>query len=299
MTQTHTYTTRTGDERSGYVYDWTFDGDSAWQDFVRDATDADAKLPTEQGGLRHSIENGDWFTGSANIEAAMELAVKGWAEGRDKAEALSDKMVADYRGTDHARKVEHARFGPGTIDAGRYAQGHPMSIIRSVPNPRAKVPHGVNVHIGFNASVSAVVSTDTMIERGAFICALVDWLENHGARVELTFLSAGIWTGRVHGNVTMNRWQVRMTVKRLQDSLNLGRVAFAIAHPSTFRRLVFGFMEQVWPPIPGNYGQPATYPDIEDCVIVPQIYSRRDIPDMQARTKEQLAERGIYVDWGE
>lgn len=86
------------------------------------------------------------------------------------------------------------------------------------------------------------MNIETIYQQGSLVAALINSMELSGFNVELVVvwnLSESSW-GRGGGK------QLRycMTVKSFQQHIDTDRLAFSIAHPSMFRRLIFAAMEQ-------------------------------------------------------
>jgi hypothetical protein len=189
--------------------------------------------------------NNKW-SGSDSWEDAKTLAFGGWADGAarvQKRRAAIGKMV---HGASHA--VQYARRGPGALSMERYQNGHPRPygvLVEVKGKPKV-------VRILVNVCVSAVVSSERIERRGAAVCALVDALESNGRTVELSIVSA-----HETGYAIPTYYA---TIKRAGARLNLSSVAFAVAHPSMLRRVVFAACEQetgkVWDSLRYGYGTP-------------------------------------------
>lgn len=117
------------------------------------------------------------------------------------------------------------------------------------------------VSIVMNIAASGATPAHCLANMGVALCAVVDRLEAVGYRVELTAL----WvTNHYLGDV---RGAVGWTVKRAEDSLDLGALAFSVAHPAASRRIAFALCERQPREIEGSgYGTiapplPIDWPD--------------------------------------
>ena len=101
-----------------------------------------------------------------------------------------------------------------------------------------------------------------MAAKGATVSSLIELLELAGNRVELTLLPHPSTQGGV--NRGFLAWQ-KVIVKQAEQPLDLGRVTYALAHPSAVRRLAFAWMDTVKDEVFSHLGSGHGYPtDIRD-----------------------------------
>ena len=211
-----------------------------WSDFVHAAESGQSVMSVRE---RHSRDRSrrEWH-GSASFEQTVELALHGWPDG---VAGMSDRLDVLMPMLPTRRSVPElimAAVGPGTLDMNRYTMGHPEPWHTWRPSEFDEdIPNGQIVPVYFNISTSCGVNAETMYEKGALICALIDLLERSGRRAEV-ILQMGIIDYGGYGN---NGILFEVTVKRAQDPLDLDRVAFALANASCFRRLGFSLLEQL------------------------------------------------------
>lgn len=184
---------------------------------------------------RSSQESGHGLSWDLGVgwEGALRLARDGWPEGVRLVEMAAAEVQANAR-TSTLRYDVAGEFP----DVARYAAGDPFNMIS---RRQQKMNHPV-VHIIVNPNCSAAVGAEKFAQYGGALAALVDQIENTRRRVELDVLAVNSHQGR-------GRSRVGWKVKRASDALDLGAVAFSIAHPAAFRRLVFA----LWERTPRNY----------------------------------------------
>lgn len=187
-------------------------------------------------GKDYSSDKFPW-SGTETWDQAMELAQKGWAEGLKDIKAMSEKIWSVV-----GQEIQKTTFTfdvTGSVpDVDRFLLGEPENMVQF--QQEDSVGHGKIVKIYVNSSASCGVSAETMFVRGAAVVALVDALENLGfsCEVETADAVAGQWTG------DEEILQYHVMLKRAGGALDLDRLAFALAQPAWFRRLVFSAMEK-------------------------------------------------------
>lgn len=215
-----------------------------------------------------SVSAGERFTGTADYSTAYHLARGGWQEGTQTLDRARDLVkIPDSMRTQCPAPIMAEEGDEIMVD--RYLDGESDHFL-SFPmqeTPRA----GKVVSLVYNLATSFNVSRETMTNRGAAALALVDALEASGLRVEVTI--CGLFTADNGDKIDM-----RATLKRAEDPLELDRAAFWMTHPSSLRRLLFRVMErrQNFKPFASNYGIPTNYtPDqlAEGCIYFPAHHS--------------------------
>lgn len=188
-------------------------------------------------GERHSrtLSAADYWDLEAGFDGALDLARRGWAEGRTRIEEMSHRFVEQVEGA-HREAFEQPVFtrslvGSG-VNVGRYIAGVPDAM---TTRKRVEMEAPV-VDVLCNVSASGGISADPYTIRGAAVAALVDLLELSGRRVRVTTV--------LHTTSDEGKYTCYVTVKHPGDPLQVDALAFALAHPAYMRRLGFSLMEQ-------------------------------------------------------
>jgi hypothetical protein len=169
------------------------------------------------------------FSGSRNFEQAMDLAVKGWPEGRKNIMAALSTAQASMS------------FTPTlTMDvAGAYpiaalaAAGDPCSMVDLAPVEERVRPI---VRLVVQRAGSAAYSVNEFTNYGAAVLSYVEGLEAAGFRCEITV--AFVSDLQSDGDQITT-----VVVKRAEETMEFDRMAFVMTHPAFFRRLQFSVME--------------------------------------------------------
>lgn len=208
----------------------TFANLAEWIDYA-DGCPASKRAESDTRG-----SDGRAFTGTGSLREACDLA-HGWDEGARQVEARKVAVRASV-GTASRREVRMREVGPGTLSMGAYLSGHPQPYVTLNNRNVARRGKGKIVRIRVNFTASGAVPTSIITRRGGAVCALIEALEAAGRRVELTAVVS------VKGTTQGSKWIARIMVKRAEQRLNLPVVAYALAHPSMLRRLMFAAIER-------------------------------------------------------
>jgi hypothetical protein len=107
--------------------------------------------------------------------------------------------------------------------------------------------------------------------KGAMVLALVDKLEAAGIRVQLDVMLICSAIGR------NDTWHISVAAKGANERLQIDSLAFLLAHPSSFRRVMFSYMETHAEALRfgaggfGGYGYPSDYKPEGYDLFVPQL----------------------------
>lgn len=275
-----------------------FDNWQSWLYYTcekaHDTANADMGQASRREGER------EWY-GTDNFANAEALARKGWREGAKHVEAfqavLTERIVGRIEKEDVAFDTEGAGF-----DVGRMLTGEPEHWVRwETLNDAAVAPANRCVHIIMNGTVHCGVDRRTIIARGAAVAALAALLEYAGYNVRLDVVHASGWR-------TMHAYVIR--IKDYGQPVDAGTLAFAVAHPSSLRRLAFSAMEHETREEReangyqnmGGYGSPGDLPPAERegaiyvaAGSVNNHGSWEDSNAAEAWVLDQLAEHGIRL----
>jgi hypothetical protein len=246
------------------------------------------------------------FLGVESWAEAVKLGRMGWTEDPDETLALSESIV---KSAENAHTIDTS-FQPtwnlsgDEVDIGRYLAQDPDCMISFPLHQTSKVGRVVTLVMG--TSISAAISTDTIIRRGRVIVALVMALDKLGHSVEL-WADSSEYCGRGHGGKSLSAYQ-RVLVKSAHDTIDPAAIMFALAHPAMHRCLVWGTwdsMPQPWREglsLAAHRGIPRTdryqqeidlYP--EGTIFFPHLHSNHDLPDADEFLRGYLDELGLLA----
>lgn len=206
--------------------------------------------PTPNWGSNWSSRCDDsWrneWTGGASFEQAIAMARIGWPEGAARAQKLLKSLQLPPFEETHS--VTQNDVTGSYVDVGEYVQGVPECMVDFREDTRKARFLSIRV----SGVMACAIPAEEAMNRGVCIAAIVDALESRGIRcdVSLVFLNR-----RPRGTV-----EYTVSLKRATDPLNLDVIAFGVAHPACFRRLVFGAYEneskatRLALHVPGGYG---------------------------------------------
>lgn len=168
------------------------------------------------------------WTFGLGYDAALDLALKGWPDGTDRL-AKGVRALPAPTATHHKRMHD---VGGDFPDVARYLSGMPDSMIRRGRQTGVKPI----VHLVVNVAVSANITAYQFLTMGTAMALVIDQLEASGRRVELD-------TALLHSmpaGPSLEGWKI----KRADEHLDFGVLAFSLAHPASARRLSFALRER-------------------------------------------------------
>lgn len=212
-----------------------------WLEYVTQPPPSDAGT----GSLRRHERRGGYawtdadqfnYSRTRTYEEALQLAAAGWHDGEAEARKVSGKLLREL-GSVIEKDEELIDIEGQGLDVANFVQGIPEHWVRyernweNAPGPIVKVV--VNMGIEFHTAAS------TIITRGAAVAGMIECIELTGRSCELWVgdYSSGGWNGAP--------LLMLVKVKTAGQPLDMGRVMFALAHPSSLRRLGFRAIE-VW-----------------------------------------------------
>lgn len=166
------------------------------------------------------------WDGAVGYDGALRLAYDGWPEGVRQIHALA-RLV--HSGQLPTRGFDVAGEFP---DVPRALGGDPRNMVtrgcRAAPKPVVTIAVGLQMSAGTTGKLA--------MNYGAALVGLIDRLESQGVRIEL-HATAAIEYGSAQVSVAL-------CLKQAGDALDQSAIAFAIAHPAMFRRLMFAAWER-------------------------------------------------------
>jgi hypothetical protein len=178
---------------------------------------------------RASRMDGSWYD-SANFEEAVRLLREGWPEGLTDLAVAAEEINRSIQTMLPTRTPVNDVVGEA-IDIGAYLEGVPehMMALHTVDAPSKAI------HVVANVSASGGITTAAIKARGGVITGLVYALENLGVPVRCTVYDVAATGSDIY--------IVDALVKSEGQPLDIGRLAFAIAHPAMLRRIFFSVEE--------------------------------------------------------
>jgi hypothetical protein len=234
----------------------------SWGEFVTLATGpriTSEPNPNYSAMASRNCEQSQAWDYCAGWQGAVDLAGRGWPEGLARVEAIRANISAVV-----ARELTRPAWAfdvAGAVpDVARYLAGEPENML----TPCEETAPARIVRLVVNLTASCNITADAMYQRGAAALALVDAIESTGARVEIAAADC------IRSRSTDNMRALVVTLKRAEDHAEPDRLAFALAHPATPRRLVLAFAENTYTDdarrefgIGSYYGIPSDLPDAE------------------------------------
>jgi hypothetical protein len=160
---------------------------------------------------------------------ALRASVTGWPEGRAQIKAGVDKIpeTARPRRQTCLSVAGYAPHVPNTV------MGVPNNMYAVRKTPR----HGPPMTLIVNMSANASVPAQCFVNFGIAVAAFVQSVEAANRRIELVVVHSSL----VRTADTCTGW----IVKHASQPLDLDQLAFAIAHPASFRKIGFALRERL------------------------------------------------------
>jgi hypothetical protein len=225
----------------------------------------------------HSSAGGLGFTGTKDMEEALQILKEGWTQGAEKIEAsLKLKNVELQNKTTFKNEYNVAGF---QASVPRYLQGIPQNMI----NQKRVVKKVPVITLVKNINYGGGTSSNEIIENSVKALQIVQKIEAQGTRVNLDIIAVS----RTHGEYST----IRIRIKNAGERLNVSKVAFPMAHPSMLRRLEFRSIEvskelkdRAWYP---RYGSAVQKPEELAKFLKPNEYLLNSfIPDINVAIAE-------------
>jgi hypothetical protein len=248
---------------------------------------------------QHSREDHhrDW-SGGLTWEQAKAMAISGWRDGMKEIEKYRAKITPII--TEKVLRPQQVYAIAGyNVDVGSFLANEPECFIAREYEER-NYP-GRIYKIVCSISFSAAIQPETIIQRGAMICALIDAIEFAGHRAEVVCNWAVSREEERHyrqGNVKDYGWlETSVVVKKSTQPLEMTDLAFCLAHPAMLRKIMFSVAELTgWSDFAYAYGYPAEATDKGD-IYIREVFSGT-VPDDKAITwvLDELAKLGINLE---
>jgi hypothetical protein len=185
--------------------------------------------------MSRATHRNEW-QGTDSYDEAEQLALNGWSEGVGRIVDFSERLSEQVSRRLPAHGMDLWEEG-GEIDVASYLDGQRacMWTWAEQDNKRPVVTVTVNV------TARSSITTEEYTVGGALVAALVDALESSGKRVELDIMNSVESVGDSWDTTNLT---ISANVKRPEEALDLGAIAYAVAHPSMLRRTVFAIKER-------------------------------------------------------
>lgn len=210
------------------------------------------------------------------------MALSGWREGLEKIDRYR-AQIAPIITEKVLRPKQVFSMAGHYVDVGSFLANDPECFITREYEER-NYP-GRIFKLICSISFSAAITPETIIQRGAMVCALVDAIEFAGHRVEVVCNGAMSRYDSVDHRKGLKKndgwFEVSVTVKKTQQPLEMSDLAFCLAHPAMLRRMLFSAAEiEGWSDVADAYGYPSQASEKGD-LYVGEVFSGI-VPDADA-----------------
>jgi hypothetical protein len=185
------------------------------------------------------------FHGTKTFAEAINLATHGWPEGEAKIQKYTNLLVDKVGGLMEVENPIYDVHGV-SVDVGKFCSNDPECWL-SFETQIIDAPIPKLLTLTFNAVASGEIAHNIFITKGTLVCALVELLEMAGYSVAVNF----------NCHDTDKKTAIISPIVRVKKHgmpLDRGRLAFALAHPDSLRRLTFAHMEQMPQNVKDSFG---------------------------------------------
>lgn len=213
----------------------------------------------------HNLE----WSGGLTWEEAKLMAISGWRDGMSEIEKYRAQISP--RVTEKVLRPQQIYAVAGyNVDIGSFLANEPECFIARTYEEK-NYP-GRIYKIVCSISFSAAIEPETIIQRGALICALIDAIEFAGHRAEVICnhaMSIKNNTEYRQGKIKEKGWfETSVIIKKSTQPPEMTDLAFCLAHPAMLRKIMFSVAElNGWSDFANNYGYPAEGTDKGDLYI--------------------------------
>lgn len=181
-----------------------------------------------------SERNSEKFAGTKNFSEAAELFRNGWDAGLEKIKAGKG---GDFSSPAPKALVRNYYVG-GCPNVPRALQGLPDAMRQVYRTPQKQKVMTIFVDM----CVSGMLDKNRYQEVGGYIYQAIKAIEEQGARVEIV---AGFADSIIQNRSAAEELIIcpEITLKKASETLDAGRLSFALVHVGMFRRLCFKYIE--------------------------------------------------------
>lgn len=254
----------------------------SWDEWIARCADNQHKISEDmQRGNEWQFQNVGGLKGGrfSDIATTLEVASnEGWTAAIPDAETLIGKIESDIGEAMFVKRVSVFDVAGSEVDMGRFMSGQPECMREYAP--RRVMRTGRVIKIAVPICYPSTIHADTVKARGSAVMALVNAFAMHQHPVEIHAVLA------IHGNGDQRRnyngekldgktprlaYSIR--VQEADQTLHMGRVMYALAHPTMLRQIGFAAEHGENEDIRSCFGIGASYgfasyaADIEDLNI--------------------------------
>jgi len=262
-------------------YFYSFPSFSSFIDWITTHDRHDANPENRCASMSHTTGND---CGTKSFADAIHLARFGWSEGikliKDKQAQYKDFWDNKYplQGTNLEKKLD---VTGDFFDIDAY--------LRKEPECFGTFEHGSdqllgNTHQTFlvNISFNGHISGEAIADRGAYIAALINALEERGTRCSVYLIESTIGC---FGPASY--YQLSCCIKKFDENMDLDTLVFCLANPAIERRIVFAHQERC-EPMWGNYGCSCD-PNFTNSKHVNHIFTQGENPTNSIYLSSQIS----------
>lgn len=208
------------------------------KDYVHRAFDWQEWCDYSEQGAKHprfadKLGADDWDGGWNFSDTIDHARTDGYSDAIPDAKQLLTRIETDLGEGMVQGFVQVFDVAGSEVDMGRYMSGIPECMAESVPMKVMRT--GRVIQVAIPVCYSSDIHAETIKQRGAAVMALVDAFAMMQHPVEIYAVDAR----HGHTRKSANRFSYTIKVQGADEPLNMGRIMYALAHPSMLRKMGF------------------------------------------------------------
>lgn len=225
------------EDKSKKIIHWSFENTNEYIDIASKESNTYLSSSRVTGSERK-----EW-TGTKDIEEAIELARFGWKDGLTAAKNIEKDFKISFDDIlpkqDLSKNIISSQEGE-IFNADKFYSGDPEHMDKFKDNEESKVTRGNRFQrLVVNGSIHCGITKETMFNAGVIYERLINALELHGFSVEL-LLRFCLTTTYSSGVDSV----IDILIKQFEETSDIDKIIFQIAHASNLRRLGFSIVEK-------------------------------------------------------
>jgi hypothetical protein len=208
----------------------------SWGDYLSAAESSSSVRNRHSRNSEKRDFSGDAWAGGT-WKDTIAAAHAGWSEVLPEVDAYSRHIATTViESRPDIRFTVKRTVAGGRPNVPAMLAGHPANMLR--PAPMAVRSHGRVARLVVQVGQAWVIDAKQVKARGVAVVALIDVLRAAGIPLEVWAVTKGCASGS-----SSSAFVFGSCIAEPHDPIDMAKVMFAVAHPGSFRRVGFSYME--------------------------------------------------------